>query len=89
MKLENILSANYTNANNIIKGFLDTMNYLITSRLWDQLYVNAVLGNDIHDRMISINAASMGSDRESRHWVSQPGCTTLLVGKHLATVNPN
>jgi hypothetical protein len=67
MKLENILSANYTNANNIIKGFLDTMNYLITSRLWDQLYVNAILGNDIHDRMISINAASMGSDRESRH----------------------
>ncbi|KAJ6974301.1 hypothetical protein NC653_030411 [Populus alba x Populus x berolinensis] len=67
MKLENIPSANYTNANNIIKGFLDTMNYLKASRLWDQQYVNAILGNDIHDRMISINAASMGSDHESRH----------------------
>ena len=33
--IENVLSTNYTDidANNTIKGFLDRMNYLITSRL--------------------------------------------------------
>jgi hypothetical protein len=31
--IENVPSTNYTDANNTVKGFLDRMNYLITSRL--------------------------------------------------------